>query len=204
MKDLTHYKLLAEMFRYPTDDLRTFTGKWREIIHLFDPELLSKLDPFILHIHEKPLASQQEYYTGTFDVQAICFLDIGYVLFGEDYKRGVFLVNIKKEQLATCNDCGCELPDHLPNMLTLLPKIKDPALAEELIYSLLIPAIHEMIRKFNDMNNVYKGLLEILVTIMETDCPDGPYERFDFGRRKARYLAGTFHNEMDNTDEFKL
>jgi nitrate reductase assembly molybdenum cofactor insertion protein NarJ len=204
MKDLTHYKLLAEMFRYPTDDLRTFTGKWKEIIHLYDPELLSKLNPFTLHIYEKPLSFQQEYYTGTFDVQAICFLDIGYVLFGEDYKRGVFLVNIKKEQFEACNDCGCELPDHLPNMLTLLPKMKDKALAEELIYSLLIPAIHEMLNKFSNGNNLYKGLLEILVTIMETDYPVGPYERFDFGRIKAPDLSENFHNQMDIKDEFKL
>ena len=67
---------------------------------------------------------QQEYYISTFDVQAICFLDIGYVLFGEDYKRGIFLVNIKKEQIKAGNDCGSELPDHLPNILTLLPKMQ--------------------------------------------------------------------------------
>jgi nitrate reductase assembly molybdenum cofactor insertion protein NarJ len=114
----------------------------------------------------------------------MCFLDIGYVLFGEDYKRGIFLVNIKKEQLKACNDCGTELPDHLPNLLTLLPKMEDKDLVEELIYSILIPAIHEMILKFRNVNNLYKGLLEILVTIMEKQYPVSNFEKFSFGIRK--------------------
>jgi nitrate reductase assembly molybdenum cofactor insertion protein NarJ len=186
MKDLTHYTKLAEMFRYPTGDFKNFYRDWKRIIQIYDPELITKLEPFSVHINEKSLAFQQEYYVSTFDVQAMCFLDIGYVLFGEDYKRGIFLVNIKKEQLRACNDCGSELPDHLPNILTLLPKMVDADLAEELIYSLLIPALHEMILKFSNAGNLYKGLLEILVTIMESDYPDSPYERFDFGHRKSK------------------
>lgn len=192
------------MFRYPTDDLKTFSRKWRDIIFVYNPELILKLDLFTTHINEKPLPFQQEYYISTFDVQAMCFLDIGYVLFGEDYKRGVFLVNIKKEQIKACNDCGSELPDHLPNILTLLPKIKDQELAEELIYSLLIPAIHEMIFKFRNGSNLYKGLLEILVTIMETDYPDSTYERFDFGRRKKTDLFENSPIGKDIPDEFKM
>lgn len=192
------------MFRYPTDDLKTFSRKWRDIISVYDPELILKLDLFTTHINEKPLPFQQEYYISTFDVQAMCFLDIGYVLFGEDYKRGVFLVNIKKEQIKACNDCGSELPDHLPNILTLLPKIKDQELAEELIYSLLIPAIHEMIFKFRNGSNLYKGLLEILVTIMETDYPDSTYERFDFGRRKKTDLFENSPIGKDIPDGFKM
>jgi len=204
MKDLTHYKTLAEMFRYPTDDLRTFPGKWRDIIPVYDPELILKLDLFTTHINEKPLPFQQEYYISTFDVQAMCFLDIGYVLFGEDYKRGVFLVNIKKEQIKACNDCGSELPDHLPNILTLLPKIQDADLAEELIYSLLIPTIHEMILKFSNGNNLYKGLLEILVTIMEKDYPVSSFDKFNFGARNKTDLFESFPKGKNIPDEYKM
>ncbi len=200
MKDLIHYKLLAEMFRYPSGDLKTYSDKWRDIIAAYDPELMKKLDLFINHAIEKPLSFQQEYYIRTFDVQAICFLDIGYVLFGEDYKRGVFLVNIKKEQLKAGNDCGSELPDHLPNILTLLPKMEDADLAEELIYSLLIPAIHELILKFSNTSNLYKGLLEILVTIMEKDYPVSDFERFNFSVRKKSDLFRNSAVEEDIQD----
>lgn len=192
------------MFRYPNDDLKTYSEKWGNIISVYDPELTLKLNPFIAHISEKPLSFQQEYYISTFDVQAMCFLDIGYVLFGEDYKRGVFLVNIKKEQIKVSNDCGSELPDHLPNILTLLPKMQDMNLAEELIYSLLIPAIHEMIVKFSNGTNLYKGLLEILVTIMESDYPVSNYERFDFGRRRKTNLFENSPFGEDIPDELKM
>jgi nitrate reductase assembly molybdenum cofactor insertion protein NarJ len=200
MKDLFHYKLLAEIYRYPADDLKTYSGKWRELILKYDPELILNLNPFIAHINEKPLSFQQEYYIRTFDVQAICSLDIGYVLFGEDYRRGVFLVNIKKEQIKACNDCGSELPDHLPNILTLLPKIQDPDLAEELIYSLLIPAIHEIIAKFRNGDNLYKGLLEILVTIMETDYPFSTFEKFKFNSRNKSDLHENIHQKTRSED----
>lgn len=204
MKKISHYKLLAELFRYPSDDLKAYFEKWRDIIAQYDPELSMKLELFINHINEKPLSFQQEYYVSTFDVQAMCFLDIGYVLFGEDYKRGVFLVNIKKEQLKVCNDCGSELPDHLPNILTLLPKMQDEDLVEELIYSLLIPAVREMISKFRNGNNLYKGLLEILVTIMETDYPVSRFERFDPGTRRntGQYENSTFRNDLP--DDYKI
>jgi nitrate reductase assembly molybdenum cofactor insertion protein NarJ len=157
MKDITHYKLLAELFRYPSDELKTYLKKWSDIVSNYDPEMILKLDSFAVHIKEKPISFQQEYYIRTFDVQALCFLDIGYVLYGEDYKRGIFMVNIKKEQLKVSNDCGSELPDHLPNILTLLPKLQDKDLAEELICSMLIPAIHEMISKFGDGTNLYRS-----------------------------------------------
>lgn len=192
------------MFRYPSDDMKTYFGKWREIISLYPPIPVNKLDLFISHIIEKPLSYQQEYYIRTFDVQAACFLDIGYVLFGEDYKRGVFLVNMKKEQQKAGNDCGSELPDHLPNILTLLPKMEDTLLAEELIYSLLVPAIHEMILKFNDVTNLYKSLMEILLTIMETDYPASAFERFNFSIRDKHDISEESSDNKDMTGEYKM
>ncbi|HNR40682.1 MAG TPA: hypothetical protein PKL65_00490 [Bacteroidales bacterium] len=192
MKKLNHYTLLAEMFRYPTADLKLHAEKWRDLISRYDVSLAPRLERFVNHISCKPLSFQQEYYISTFDVQAMCFLDIGYVLYGEDYRRGIFLVNIKKEQIKAGNDCGGELPDHLPNILTLLPKMADADLAEELICSLLIPAVNEMIKEFRDVSNLYRGLLEILAVIMETDFPDSVYERFTFNTRKK----GAAHEDL--------
>jgi len=204
MKDLSHYKFLAEMFRYPKDDLKACSEKWRDIISLYDASLMPGLEFFTAHIKERSLSFQQEYYIGTFDVQAMCYLDIGYVLYGEDYKRGIFLVNIKKEQLKAENDCGSELPDHLPNILTLLPKMADTDLAEELIYSVLTPAIHEMILKFRDSNNLYKGLMEILVTIMEADFPSSSFEKFTFNVRGKKDLMEDSLIEKCNPGECKM
>ncbi len=180
MKNLRHYTALAEIFRYPTSERIAFVDGWQEIVRKTLPEMASKLEAFAGHLFQKTLDKQQEYYIATFDVQALCFLDIGYVLYGEDYNRGIFMVNIKKEQKKADNDCGYELPDHLPNILTLLPKLEDEVLAEELIYSILIPALQMMIESFNSSDNVYKGMLEILLGMMQSDYPESEFERFNF------------------------
>lgn len=200
MKDLTHYALLAEMFRYPSENMKDYPEKWNEILSRYDDSLRPPLERFTAHIREKPLSFQQEYYISTFDVQAMCFLDIGYVLYGEDYRRGIFLVNIKKEQIKAKNDCGSELPDHLPNILTLLPKIAEPELAEELIYSMLIPAINRMVLEFRDVSNLYKGLLEVLAGIMEADFPCSDFERFTFSGQKSAEKADSA-GEADSAEK---
>ena len=45
--------------------------------------------------------------------QVLATLDIGYVLFGDDYKRGELLANLNQEHRKANNDCGTELADHL-------------------------------------------------------------------------------------------
>lgn len=199
MRDLSHYTTLARMFEYPTPDLRKDLISCKDIVMKYDQELLPEFEHFNKHVIEKPLSFQQEYYVSTFDVQPLCTLDIGYVLFGEDYRRGEFMVNIKKEHLNAANDCGSELPDHLTNILKLLPKMKNAELAEELCVSLLVPAISEIILKFKKAENHYKGLLEILLSIMERDYPDSVFERFQFNRQPQMnfkdQVAGNFIND---------
>ena len=72
--------------------------------------------------------SPREIHTRSFEVQSITTLDVGYVAFGDDYKRGELLVNLNREHEAVGVDCGSELPDHLPNVLRLMARWQDPEL----------------------------------------------------------------------------
>lgn len=184
MNSLTHYTALAGAFSYPSSEREKFIDEWRKTVCEITPESEQELELFIEHIKQKTLAEQQEYYISTFDVQALCYLDVGYVLYGEDYNRGVFLANMKKEQKNAGNDCGSELPDHLPNVLTLLPKMNDTALAEELIVSMLIPAVEKMVGSFRIEGNVYQGMLKILLRVMQNNFPDSEFEKFSFTSQK--------------------
>jgi nitrate reductase delta subunit len=188
MKDLHHYTVLSEMLRYPTEDLKKFAPEWRNIVGWYNPELTEYLDPFISHITDKPLEFQQEYFVSTFDVQPLCCLDIGYALFGEDYRRGQFMANLKAEHRKAGNDCGTELPDHLPVLMTLLPKLAEQSFADELAYSLVIPAIHEMTEGFRTSNNLYRGLLLIIVSIMEKDFQSLEFERFQIDKKAKKQV----------------
>ena len=122
-------------------------------------------------------AGLEELYTRTFDIQAPCTLDVGYVLFGEDYKRGHFLVKMHELQNQYENDCGTELADHLPNILTLLEKMKetDPEQAEDLVKKIVLPALEKMLQRFSaDTENIYAGRLRDVDLRLRRDFCGGP------------------------------
>lgn len=175
---MEHYSTLASLFSYPDEELTGKVTQAREIILEHYPESLEDIDTFLSFLKATSIEKQSEYYIKTFDVQAVCYLDIGYILFGEDYKRGEFLVRLQNEHKQAKNDCGTELADHLPNVLRLLPKIADPGFAEELGYCLIIPALKEMLKNFKEEENVYRKNLVILLHIMETDFQGLDYPQF--------------------------
>lgn len=187
---MQHYTLLAELFSYPEqENLISSTPLIKQIIKDKYPECSSMIDKFLAFIMSNSLDEQREYYIRTFDVQALCYLDLGYVLFGEDYKRGAFLVSMRNEHINAGNECGKELADHLPNMLKLLPKIKNKAFAEELAYSIMIPALKEILKNFKDKVNIYKTAFELLLIIMEIDFKNLDYKQFQvLNKDKTNFL----------------
>jgi len=158
------------MFRYPDEHVAQYSQEFLEMIMLEFPEKADALKQIIVVHEQLSIREKQEYYLKTFDVQAVCYLDIGYVLFGEDYKRAQLLVNLQNEHKNAGVDCGSELGDHLPNVLTLLSKTTDPAFAEELGFIITTPAVRFMLTKFKSTNiSYYKDLLEILYTFLQRD-----------------------------------
>lgn len=169
MSDLKHYKILAGMFNYPSADSRGNELEFLEMLKAEMPEAFCEIEHLVNAHHQLTLHEKQEYYLKTFDVQAVCYLDIGYVLFGEDYKRAQLLVNLQEEHKKAGIDCGHELSDHLPNVLSLLAKTEDRSFAEELGYIVLMPAIRFMILKFGEPKNYYKSILEVLLAMLSRD-----------------------------------
>lgn len=148
MKDLTHYHILADLFEYPNPE---YPQKVRAVKHVLDdryPVAAAEVERFLELLPGPDLVAMQELFIRSFDVQAMTTLDIGYVLFGDDYKRGELLANLNREHRQANNDCGRELADHLPNLLRLLSKLEDEELLEELAENILAPALREMIGEF--------------------------------------------------------
>ncbi len=142
------YEAFALLFSPPGP---SFDADLRRLVELCEepyPAAASALLEFAEFLPKGDLLAQQELHTRTFDVQAITSLDVGYTLFGEDYKRGAMLANLSHEHTKVENDCGLELADHLTNVLRLLPKWQDHAVREEFVHVLLAPALREMIREF--------------------------------------------------------
>ena len=103
-------------------------------------------------------------YTRTFDLSPVCALDIGYHLFGENYKRGVFLANLRETEAPF--DLGQEhqLPDYLPVLLRLLTKLDDEELRGALIVDCMIPALEKMLKTLSEGENPYRHLIAAVNT----------------------------------------
>ncbi len=153
-------------------------------------------------------AAREELFLKTFELQAICSLEIGYTRFGEDYKRGMFLAGLKDEHRRAGHDCGDELADHLANVLELLPSL-DAEVRDELAEQVLIPALRAMLDDFDEprlrarldalaargelvlqealhFGNPYRELLRALALRLEADWPGVPQRRS--GRASENFI----------------
>jgi len=165
---MQHYHLIADLFDYPDasypSKVETITSFLRERY----PQAAEEAGLFYADLPKESVDQMQELFTRSFDVQAITTLDIGYVLFGDDYKRGELLANLNREHNKVKNNCGFELADHLPNLLRLLSKLQDEELITELIQEILAPALKKMVDEFDPQkleskNKQYKKHYKTLI-----------------------------------------
>jgi nitrate reductase assembly molybdenum cofactor insertion protein NarJ len=182
-----YYHDLACLFEYPVGDYVTRVDRAVQLLEKTCPIALDDLHRFRELLPAESLRAMQELFTRSFDVQAITTLDIGYVLFGDDYKRGELLSNLNREHREADNDCGSELADHLPNVLRLLPKLEDQELIEELVQEIIAPSVSEMIGEFtheriDKKNKAYRKHYKTLI-----EAPSLP-ERMAATQRTARTL----------------
>jgi len=148
MENNIQYNALAEIFRYPGTDYHQRIADCAQMLEENYPGASIEFAKFKEIIDSKNEVDVEELFSMTFHIQAICYLDLGYVLYAEDYKRGEFLVQMKKEQEKVGNDTGVELADNLPNALTLLPLLEDD-FREELAVRMYIPALESMVKEFD-------------------------------------------------------
>src|SRR3990167_6801787 len=151
-----HYSNMAELLDFPGPGFAARGQVLADRLRQDYPEAALEVELFLDAIPERTL-DLQELYTRTFDVQALTTLGTGYVLFGDDYKRGALLSNLNREHNEAENDCRDELADHLPNVLRLIPKLKDAELLEELVEQILVPALMLMIREFDPVRIAKKN-----------------------------------------------
>ncbi|MEO6833581.1 MAG: hypothetical protein ABI378_13360 [Chitinophagaceae bacterium] len=164
-----NYELLADLFYYPESksDLLKTKEVYKYLCKAL-PEAAEAMQAYVDYTELASISEIQELFLRSFDLQAITTLDIGFVLFGEDYKRGKLLVHLNQEHREVNNDCHNELSDHLPNILNLLPKMKDESIRNDIATMLLMPAIEKMIKEFSTekiekKDEVYKKHQKVLL-----------------------------------------
>ncbi len=143
-----HYDDLAALLEFPGPQFAARAQALRTRLDGNYFEAATELGQFLDAIPASVL-DLQELHTRTFDVQSLTTLDVGYVLFGDDYKRGALLSKLNQEHQRAQNDCRGELADYLPNLLRLVPRLEDEELLGELVEQILVPALMLMIREFD-------------------------------------------------------
>jgi len=143
------YELLAPLFEYPQVDFPEQVANIKDYLVGRYADAATELGRFADLLPVDDLEAMQELFTRSFDVQAATTLDIGYVLFGDDYKRGILLANLNREHRTANIDTGTELADYIPNLLRLMAVIEDEEVLHDLAYAILGPALLEMIGEFS-------------------------------------------------------
>lgn len=163
------HEQLAALLEYPGPDWDANLAACKKRAFGSSPELLTSFTAFCAGAKNLPLSSLQEIYTRTFDLSPVCALDIGYHLFGENYKRGVFLANLRETEAPF--DLGQEhqLPDYLPVLLRLLTKLDDEELRSALIVDCMIPALEKMLKTLGEGENPYRHLIELIRLVLHSE-----------------------------------
>jgi len=210
--------MFASLLSYPDEKLPLKVESAQEYLNRNYPDAAEIMIEFTEFAKTIPLQKWEEIYTRTFDVQAITTLDVGYVLFGDDYKRGELLVNLSKEHTKAGNDCKTELADHLPNLLRLLNKVNEKDFKDDLIYLIIKPALKKIIGEFDSRNiekknkiyekhhrtliqfennygTVYQSLLQSLLLVLNKDFTDDQKAVVDDSQFTTK-----FANEMEIPD----
>ena len=175
VRDLTHYEQLAILLDYPGRDYPAHVKGTCGFLERRYPLAAAELEGFAtaLPSHGDAFSAEgldeiQEIFTRSFDVQSITTLGVGYVMFGDDYKRGELLVNLNREHNEVGLDCGSELSDHLPNVLRLIARWRDRELVTEFVEEILHPALERMIAEFGSKrmeqrNGLYEKHFKTLI-----------------------------------------
>ncbi len=149
---------LARLLEYPADDYSGLVERAVEAVMFTETEAAHYLGAFANAIQDRSTEQLQELFIQTFDLNPVCVLEVGWQLFGDDYKRGEFLVRMREELRDHELPESCELPDHLTRVLPLLAQM-DPEDAAPFASYFVLPAVEKMLAGLKDKQNPFETLL---------------------------------------------
>jgi len=115
------YVSLGRMLDYPWGKEAILEDSGKASRNLRGQDIESPLEPFGAFVETATLAGIQEEYVATFDFNPKVALYLGHHLFGDNRKKGAYLIRLKQEfGRHGFIPSGNELPDHLPLVLGFL------------------------------------------------------------------------------------
>jgi nitrate reductase delta subunit len=152
------YDLAAGLLLYPGPGYHTQVARCGQAFAAVFPEAADLLAGFAEAIDKLALEEVEELFTRTFDLNPACALEIGWHLFGENYSRGEFLVQMRQKLRRHGLPESTELPDHLAHVLPVLGRLlatESGSFAERYV----LPALDKMLAGLAGKDNPYEKLL---------------------------------------------
>ncbi len=179
--DRTVLGIFADLLEYPRGGEAELAAEGMSALAGAHPEAVPLLGRARAFLADAPLSRVEEVFTSTFDLQAACAPYAGVHLFGEGYKRRVFLAGLSARYSSRGFSAGRELPDHVTVLLRFLAGPADSEEARILVEDGLIPALAKMIETFADSGNPYGDVLRALRMVLlpgaRGDAAETPRER---------------------------
>jgi len=139
--------LFADMLDYPDVGLEHKAAECVALVKSVQPQAAALLASFRDFAEKTPVGKLQEVYSGFFDLNSICHPYIGYQLFGENYKRSVFLIELKKSyRTSGFEPDSSEMPDRLSIVLRFASQ-NDGDDIDGLLNNGLLPSLERMTTK---------------------------------------------------------
>lgn len=159
------YFLFADILDYPTQPIAQLVNDCSAELGQEFPEARSHMACFHEGIAGISLGQLQESYTNAFDLRPDCTPNLGYHLFGDDGRRGLFLAELKGRMEASGIGLGCELPDHISLLLRYVQQ--DERERGALIEDCMLPAVSRMTEVLESNDNPYKHALRALLSLLQ-------------------------------------
>ena len=168
----------ARLLTYPSE----YTAQTAELLYvvLTDelPESALDIARFGSYVEQHSAWELEEAFTGTFDVNPECALEVGWHLFGEEYARGLFLVRMREELRKYGLPESSELPDHIAHVLAVVAAMPQHE-ASRFVTACVQPAVEKMNSALAEKDTPYRHVISSLAGLMEQKwgtprSPDGP------------------------------
>ena len=184
---------LGPILAYPRDGYRTAVTECRELLRDTDEEAAAAFDAFCSTTGDLSQTELEELYTRTFDLNPVSTLEVGWHIYGEQYRRGRFLVQARDLLQRVGIDEQGELPDHLMSLLPAVARIR-PEDAAIFAGTYLVPAVDKMLSGLEGKENPYEQVLKAARRILgtfavETQPAEGPFEEDDLVRIGASHRS---------------
>ena len=173
MGERTNIEIVVRQLEYPFPGAASRAREDAAQLRTAHPDMAAALDLVAGWMEQARPGEAEEWYTALFDLDPVCSLQLSHHLFGENFKRNLFLAGLQDELRQAGLPRPSGLPDHLTTVLPLLARIEDDEDRRTLLDLAVLPALRKMNEVLAESLNPWRLVLAALPALLavELDSP---------------------------------